>query len=73
MNLNYKKAHYVDYIEALTTCKMSKYRVISGPYFSVFGPEIIPFLDTFHAVTFSNSFSVYAIIVKIYVSCLEFI
>ena len=47
--------------------------VISGPYFSVFGPEIIPFLDTFHAVTFSNSFSVYAIIVKIYVSCLEFI
>ena len=37
--------------------KMSKYGVISGPYFSVFGlntgkyrPEITPYLDTFHAV-----------------------
>ena len=37
---------------------MSKYRVISGPYFPVFspnvgkyGPEITPYLDTFHAVS----------------------
>ena len=36
---------------------MSKYGVISGPYFPVFspntrkyGPEIIPYFDTFHAV-----------------------
>ena len=36
---------------------MSKYGVISGPYFPVFspntgkpGPEITPYLDTFHAV-----------------------
>ena len=36
---------------------MSKYGVISGPYFSVFsqntgklGPEITPHLDTFHAM-----------------------
>ena len=29
---------------------MSKYGVFSGPYFSVFGPEKIPYLDTFHAV-----------------------
>ena len=36
---------------------MSKCRVISGPYFPVFGPntgkygpEITPYLDTFHAV-----------------------
>ena len=36
---------------------MSKYRVISGPYFPVFspntgkyGPEITPYLDTFHVV-----------------------
>ena len=36
---------------------MTKYRVISGPYFPVFGlntgkygPEITPYLDTFHAV-----------------------
>ena len=29
---------------------MSKYEVISGPYFPVFGPEITPYLDTFHAV-----------------------
>ena len=38
--------------------KVSKYGVISGPYFLVFspntgkyGPEITPYLDTFHAVT----------------------
>ena len=27
---------------------MSKYRAISGPYFPVFGPDITPYLDTFH-------------------------
>ena len=38
---------------------MSKYGGISGPYFPVFGlstgkygPEITPYLDTFHAVLF---------------------
>ena len=41
---------------------MSKYGVISGPYFPVFspntgkdGPEITPYLDTFHAVYNSKS------------------
>ena len=29
---------------------MYKYGVISGPCFPVFGPEITPYLDTFHAV-----------------------
>ena len=32
---------------------MSKYGLISGPYFPAFGkygPEITPYLDTFHAV-----------------------
>ena len=46
-----------------TAWKMSKYGVISGPYFPVFipnirkyGPEITPYLDTFYAVwVFSNS------------------
>ena len=40
-----------------TVRKMSKYGVVSGPYFPVFsvntgkyGPEITPYLDTFHAV-----------------------
>ena len=40
-----------------TARKVCKYRVISGPHFSVFrpntgkyGPEITPYLDTFHAV-----------------------
>ena len=40
-----------------TARKVSKYGVISGPYFPVFslnagkyGPEITPYLDTFHAV-----------------------
>ena len=54
-------------IEHIIAWKMSKYGVISGPYFSVFGlnterygvfspntekcgPEITPYLDTFHAV-----------------------
>ena len=41
-----------------TAWKVSKYEVISGPYFSVFspntgkyGPEITPYLDIFHTVT----------------------
>ena len=41
-----------------TAWKVSKYRVISGPYFPVFGlntgkygPEIIPYLDTFCIVS----------------------
>ena len=41
-----------------TAWKVSKYRVIFGPYFSVFGlntrkngPEITPNLDIFYAVT----------------------
>ena len=40
-----------------TAWKVSKYGVISGPYFSAFGlntgkygPEITPYLETFHAV-----------------------
>ena len=40
-----------------TAWKVSKYGVISGPYFPVFrlntakyGPEMTPYLDTFHAV-----------------------
>ena len=42
---------------------MSKYGVISGPCFTVFnpnagkyGPEITPYLDTFHAVISDISF-----------------
>ena len=45
-----------------TTRKVSKYGVISGPYFPVFspntgkyGPEIPPYLDTFHAVEVGNN------------------
>ena len=57
-------------METTTAWKVSKYRVLSGPYFTVFGlnterylylsvfspntgkygPEITPYLDTFHAV-----------------------
>ena len=36
--------------ETFTAWKVSKYGVISGLYFPVFGPEITPYLDTFHAV-----------------------
>ena len=37
-----------------TAWKVSKYRVISGLYFPVFGLEITPYLDTFHAVGIAN-------------------
>ena len=44
-------------LKAATAWKVSKYGVISGPYLPVFnpntgeyGPEITPYLDTFHAV-----------------------
>ena len=44
-------------LERGTARKVSKYGVISGPYFPVFspntgkyGPEITPYLDTFHVV-----------------------
>ena len=40
-----------------TAWKVSKYGVVSGPYFPVFGldtgkygPEITPYFDTFHTV-----------------------
>ena len=42
---------------AITVWKVSKCGVISGPYFAVYspytgnyGPEITPYLDTFHIV-----------------------
>ena len=50
-----KCAHLVQ--TCCTAWKVSKYGVISGPYFRVFnlntekyGPEITPYLDTFHEV-----------------------
>ena len=37
---------------AIITGKLSKYEIISDPYFPVFGlrPDITPYLDTFQAV-----------------------
>ena len=50
--MTYKNVPLMD-----TAWKVSKYGVISGPYVSVFspntgkyGPEITPYLDTFHEV-----------------------
>ena len=37
---------------------MSKYRVFSGPYFLVIGPEKISFLDTFHGVIVVSHFQI---------------
>ena len=39
-----------EYRAIFTIWKVSKYGVISGSYFPVFGPEITPYSDTFHAV-----------------------
>ena len=54
MNDAFKK---VMFDKMLTAWKVCKYGVISGPYFSIFGlntgkygPEITPYLETFHAV-----------------------
>ena len=45
-----------------TAWKVSKYGVVSGPYFPVFvlntgkyGPEITPYLDTFHTVMIAKN------------------
>ena len=35
---------------SITAWKVAKYGVISGPYFPVFGSEITPYFDSFHAV-----------------------
>ena len=35
--------------------KVSKYRAFSGPYFPFFGPEKIPYLETFHGVFFHGA------------------
>ena len=35
---------------SVTACKVSKYGVIAGPNTGKYGPEITPYLDTFHAV-----------------------
>ena len=47
----------ISYVNSDTVSKVSKYEVISGLYFLVFspntgkfGPEITPYLDTFHTV-----------------------
>ena len=55
----------LDYIAnflLLTAWKVSKYSAISGPYFPVFGlntrkhgPELTPYLDTFHAVVATDT------------------
>ena len=34
----------------ITARKVSKYRVDSDPYSPAFGPEVTPYLDTFHEV-----------------------
>ena len=53
-------------VEALAAWKLSKYGVISGPYFSVFGlnagksgPEITRYLDNFHAVSWFQYFEIW--------------
>ena len=51
----------IQVVWASTVWKVSKYGVISGPYFPVFspntrkyGPEIAPYFDTFRAVQYSK-------------------
>ena len=58
MNISVSAAKFPNYFFlSHTAWKESEYGVISGPYFPVFspntgkyGPEISPYLDTFHTV-----------------------
>ena len=48
--LLFNKFKGADFIyENSTVWKVSKYGVISGPNIGKYGPEVIPYLDTFHA------------------------
>ena len=56
-----KEQFYHGSMILITTWNVSKYRVISGPYFPVFGlnagkygPEVTPYLHTFHAFLTEN-------------------
>ena len=62
--VQYRNKRNDDIGDVILHCvKVSKYGVISGPYFPVFGlntgkygPEITPYLDTFHAVLIRQRF-----------------
>ena len=63
-SVSYPLLHQLSPIQHYTEWKVSKYGVISGPYFFVFSsntgkdrPEITPYLDTFHAVLYWVFFS----------------
>ena len=60
-------------IRAITALKVSKYGVISSPYFPVFnpntgkwGPEITPHLDTFHTVNIKQTAHVFGEYLSLY-------
>ena len=57
-------AETLEFVDLDTAWNVSKYGVISGPYFPVFsrktrkyGPEIIPYLDTFHAMRLFQTYA----------------
>ena len=56
--------------ENFSVCKVSKYRVSSGLYFPVFGPEKTPYLDTFHAMFHNN---ITFLELKSFLKCLNYI
>ena len=60
------KCNVINNIQRIIARKMSKYRVFSGPYLSVFspntgkyGPEKTPYMDTFHEKNWEAQFFVY--------------
>ena len=62
-----RKTKYSTIYSTYTAGKVSKYGVISGPYFPVFGlntgkygPEITAYLDTFHALIIQYAVTKYA-------------
>ena len=72
---NYARSEHI-----YTVWKVSKYGVISGPYFPAVGmntgkggPEITPYLDTFHAVLLNKSLMENFNICKIFLSELCFL
>ena len=67
--------NYLSIQNSITTKKVSKYGVFSGPYFPVFGrntgkygPEKTPYLDTFYAELRETIFFFFYVVVHFLIS-----
>ena len=59
-------AEFTTHFNLFTAWNVSKYIVLSGLYFPVFGPDKILYFDTFHAVVAMPFLSTYGFLWKKY-------